>query len=86
MEALGIEQPAMIGLATAAGTAVQIDRGNAVGTADAFDINLVAVADGEQLLTSAARTDRRACWRARPRRRQAPWSPSVSGVPPAKLR
>src|SRR6202140_4827176 len=49
MGALGIEPPAMIGLATAAGTAVQIDGGDAVGAADAFDVNLVTIADGEQL-------------------------------------
>jgi hypothetical protein len=49
MEALGIEQPAVIGLATAAGAAVQIDRRNAVRPADGFDVNLVAVADRQQL-------------------------------------
>ena len=49
VKALGIEQPAMIGLAAAAGTAVQIDRGDAVGAADGFDIDLVAVADRQQL-------------------------------------
>ena len=47
METLGIEQPAMIGLAAAAGPAMQIDGGNAVGAADALDIDLVAVADRE---------------------------------------
>ncbi len=46
MEALRIEQPAVIGLAAAAGPAMQIDRGNAVGAADGFDVNLVAIAHG----------------------------------------
>ncbi len=59
VETFGIEQPAMIGLAAAAGPAMQIDRGDAVVAADAFDIDLVAVADGELLAKSAARTDRR---------------------------
>ena len=49
MEALGIEQPAVIGLAAAAGSAVQIDGGNAVGAADGFDVDFVAVADRQQL-------------------------------------
>jgi hypothetical protein len=44
-KALRIEQPPMIGLTAAAGSAVQIDRGDAVRPADAFDVNLVAVAD-----------------------------------------
>ena len=86
MEALGIEQPAVIGLAAAAGPAMQIDRGNAVGAADAFDIDLVAVADGEQLRGQRRERDRRDAAMPCPRRRQAPWSPSVSSVPPAKLR
>ena len=49
MKTLRIEQPPMIGLAAAAGAAVQIDRGDAIGTADGFDIDLVAVADRQQL-------------------------------------
>ena len=49
VKALGIEQPAVIGLAAAAGAAMQIDRGDAVGAADAFDIDLVAVADRQLL-------------------------------------
>ena len=59
MEAFGIEQPAMIGLAAAAGPAMQIDRGNAAGAADALDIDIVAVADRRAAPRSAARTDRR---------------------------
>ena len=34
VKALGIEQPAVVGLAAAAGPAVQIDCGDAVGAAD----------------------------------------------------
>ena len=49
VEAFGIEQPAMIRLAAAAGPAMQIDRGDAARTADAFNVDLVAVADGELL-------------------------------------
>ena len=49
MEALGIEQPPVVGLAAAAGAAMQIDRRDAVGAADGFDIDLVAVADRQQL-------------------------------------
>ena len=71
MKAFGIEQPAVIGLAAAAGPAMQIDGGNAAGAADAFDIDLVAVADRQQF-----RGQRRerigASERIFPRRRQAP--------------
>ncbi len=49
VKTLGIEQPAVVGLAAAAGPAMQIDRGDAAGAADALDIDLVAVADGELL-------------------------------------
>ncbi len=49
VETLGIEQPPVIGLAAAAGPAVQINRGDAVGPADGFDVDLVAVADRQQL-------------------------------------
>src|SRR5712664_4910618 len=42
VEALGIEQPPVIGLAAAAGAAVQVDRGDAVRPADGFEVNLVA--------------------------------------------
>src|SRR5205085_4653727 len=49
METLGVEQPAVIGLAAAAGATVQIDRGDAPGTAHAFDVNLMAAVDPEQL-------------------------------------
>ena len=49
VEALGIEQPPVVGLAAAAGTAVQVDRGNAIRAADGFDMDLVAVADRQQL-------------------------------------
>ncbi len=49
VETLGVEQPPVIGLAAAAGAAVQVDRRNAVGAADAFDMDLVAVADRQQL-------------------------------------
>ena len=59
MKALGIEQPAMIGLAAAAGPAMQIDRGDAIRAADALDIDLVAVADRQHLARSAAQRDRR---------------------------
>jgi hypothetical protein len=45
LEALRIEQPPMIGLAPAAGAAVQIDRGDAMGAADGLDVNLVAIAN-----------------------------------------
>ena len=44
VETLGVEQPAVIGLAAAAGSTVQIDRGDAPGSAHAFDVNLVAIA------------------------------------------
>ena len=47
VKALGIEQPPVIGLAAAAGPAMQIDRRDAADAADAFDIDLVAVADRE---------------------------------------
>src|SRR5438876_8644223 len=49
VKAFRIEQPAVIGLAAAARPAMQIDGGDAVYPADGFDVNLVAVADGEQL-------------------------------------
>ena len=49
VEALRIEQPPMIGLAAAAGAAVQIDRGDATGATDALDIDFVAIADRQQL-------------------------------------
>jgi hypothetical protein len=49
MEALGIEQPPVVGLTAAAGAAVQIDRGDSVGPADGLDIDLVAVADRKLL-------------------------------------
>ena len=47
MKTLRIEQAPVIGLAAAAGTAMQVNRRNAAGAADAFDINLVAVTDGK---------------------------------------
>src|SRR5581483_9190416 len=47
VETLGIEQPAVIGLAARAGAAMQIDGRNAAFATDAFDIELVTVADGE---------------------------------------
>jgi len=62
VKALGIEQPAMVRLAPAAGTAMQVDRGNAVGPADALDMDLMAVADRQQVAWSAARTDRSDDW------------------------
>src|ERR1700742_1456553 len=49
VESLGVEQPAMVGLAARAGSAMQIDRADAALAADALDIELVAVADGELL-------------------------------------
>ena len=49
VEAFRIEQPPMIGLAAAAGAAMQIDRGDATGAADALDIDFVAIADRQQL-------------------------------------
>ena len=49
VKAFGIEQPAVIGLAAAAGSAMQIDRGDAVGAADALDVDIVAVADSQHL-------------------------------------
>ena len=49
VETLGIEQPAVIGLAAAAGTAMQIDCRNPADAADALDIDVVAVADDELL-------------------------------------
>ncbi len=39
VKALGIEQPAMVRLAAAAGPAMEIDRGNAAEPADALDID-----------------------------------------------
>jgi hypothetical protein len=49
MKALRIEQPPVIGLTAAAGAAVQIDRGDAIRPADALDVDLVAVANRQQL-------------------------------------
>jgi hypothetical protein len=49
MEALRIEQPAVVGLAAAAGTAMQIDRRDAVGVADGLDVDLVSVANRQKL-------------------------------------
>src|SRR5271169_291466 len=49
VKALGIEQPAVIGLAAAAGTAMQIDRGDSVCAADRFDVDFVTIADGKLL-------------------------------------
>ena len=49
METFGIEQPAMVRLAAAAGPAMQIDPGNAAEPADALDVGIVAVADDELL-------------------------------------
>ena len=49
MESFRIEQPAMIRLAAAAGAAMQIDSGDATRAADALDVDIVAVADGELL-------------------------------------
>jgi hypothetical protein len=39
----------VVGLAAAAGPAMQIDSWDAVNPADGFDVNLVAVADRQQL-------------------------------------
>ena len=49
VETFGIEQPPVIGLAAAAGAAMQIDRRDAAGPADTFDIDLVTVADRQPL-------------------------------------
>src|SRR5579871_4175927 len=49
MKALGIEQAAVIALATAAGSAMQVNGGNAVIAADALDIDFVTIADRKQL-------------------------------------
>src|SRR6185369_12221647 len=49
VEAFGIEQPAMVRLAAAAGPAMQVDRCNAADATDAFDIDVVTVADDELL-------------------------------------
>ncbi len=46
-EAARVEQLAMRRLAAAAGAAMQVDRRDAVCRADGFDVELVAVADGE---------------------------------------
>src|SRR5580693_7230812 len=43
VETLGIEQTAMIGLASTAGPAMQIDSGNAAFAADALDMDVVTV-------------------------------------------
>ncbi len=45
----GIEQLAMVGLAAAAGAAVQINRRHAVGIACGFDVKLMTVADRQHL-------------------------------------
>jgi hypothetical protein len=45
MKTFRIEQPPVIGLAAAAGPAVQVHGCNAADAADAFDIDLVAVTD-----------------------------------------
>ncbi len=77
-----VEQAAVIGLAAAAGPAVQIDRGDAIGPADGFDVNSWPSPTGSNCEVSGANgseclpTDL-------PHPRQAPWSPSVSSVPPA---
>jgi len=73
-------------LAAAAGPAMQIHRGNAIGAANGFDVDLVAIAGPAAAARSAARTDRSGCRWLCPRRRQAASSPPVSSVPPAKLR
>jgi hypothetical protein len=49
METLRIEQFAMIRLATAAGSAVQIDRRQSTCAPGRFDIQLVTVADRHHL-------------------------------------
>ena len=86
MKALGIEQPPMIRLATAAGAAVQIDGGDAIGAADGFDVNFVTVADRQKLggqrcegIGAVARGFSRVGIRRH-------GQPPVSSVPPAKLR
>jgi transposase-like protein DUF772 len=48
VETFRVEQPPVVGLAAAAGAAMRIDRGDAIGPADGFDVNLVALADGQQ--------------------------------------
>src|SRR5579863_5061463 len=48
VETFGIEQPPMIGLASAAGSAMQIDGGNAAFAADAFDMDVVTIANRQQ--------------------------------------
>ena len=47
-EALGIKQPPMIGLASAAGSTMQVDGGNAAFAANALDMDIVTVADRQQ--------------------------------------
>jgi len=86
VKSLGIEQPTVIGLAAAAGSAMQIDRRDAIGAADGFDRKSHDHHRPAAVPKSAARTDRSVCCWLCPRRRQAPWSPPVSSVPPAKLR
>ena len=49
METFGIEQPAMVGLAAAAGPAMQIDGRDSADAADALDIDVVTIADVELL-------------------------------------
>src|ERR1700722_1695404 len=44
VEALGIEQTAVIGLASTAGPAMQVDSGNAAFAADTLDMDVVTVA------------------------------------------
>ena len=49
MKPLGIEQAAVVRLAAAAGTSMQIDRGDTALSADAFDIDFMAVTDRKPL-------------------------------------
>ena len=48
MKAFGIEQPAVVRLAAAAGPAMKVDGRDAALAADAFDIDFVVVADRQQ--------------------------------------
>jgi hypothetical protein len=48
VETFGIKQPAVIGLAAAAWTAMQVDRRDAAGSTDAFDMDFMTVADRQQ--------------------------------------
>src|SRR6202042_1378264 len=47
VESFGVEQPTMIGLATRAWAAMQVDGADPALAADALDVELVAVADRE---------------------------------------